>query len=125
MYEKFIEEILESIYAEESIIKILYKCRTVAQHFNDTLILGWIDNELKGYKKREELPEYRTHNPFLLYEEGIWYDNIIGVRKNFDKTIFVKESPLEIDIKTIFDNRDDNLKIELPVEVEGKWISGK
>ncbi len=56
-----IREILEKLTSSGTdIVECLKKTRLIATHFNDTIMIEWIDREMFGYNDRAEIPKYRT-----------------------------------------------------------------
>jgi hypothetical protein len=59
---KLINDIInELIDTEKSISSPLLKTKVLASRLQNANLLNWVSNELKGYSKEKELPEYRKH----------------------------------------------------------------
>lgn len=56
-----IKEINDKLLSSDyDIVECLKKARYVAKYYNDPATFSWIENELKGYEKSEDLPKYRV-----------------------------------------------------------------
>ncbi len=101
-----IKEINEKLLSSAcDIIECLKKTRYVAKYYNDTANFSWIENELKGYEKAEDLPKYRAI-PALVYRTVV-ETHPVGwgqvVRRKYDDVYDSIEYGYYSSIETIID----------------------
>lgn len=107
------------------IVECLKKARYVAKHYNDTATFSWIENELKGYEKSEDLPKYRVI--LALIYRTVVETHPVGwgqvVRRKFDDVYDSIEYGYYSSIETILDkSNEERNKLEFYLKKSGASI---
>lgn len=126
---KLINDIInELVDTEKSISSPILKTKVLASRLKNEELLNWVSNELKGYEKNEDLPQYRIYsgNVTGTYINGtMQYNNqpvpTIGMNKEFEKalhSIYLNQSVSSLE-NLLSDNKSGTLERTFPAEITG------
>lgn len=105
IYELILEINERLLSSDCNIVECLKKARIVAKYYNNTVLMIWIENELKGYEKFEDLPNYRVISA-LIYQT-VFETHPVGwgqvVRRKYDDVSDSIEYRDDSSIETVID----------------------
>ena len=110
-----IKEINDKLLSSDcDIVECLKKARYVAKYYNDPATFSWIENELKGYEKSEDLPKCRVI--LALVYRTVLETHPVGwgqfVRRRYDDVYDSIEYGYDSSIETIIDkSKEDRNKL--------------
>ena len=127
-----IKEINDKLLSSDcDIVECLKKARYVAKYYNDPATFSWIENELKGYEKSEDLPKYRVF--LALIYQTVVETHPVGwgqvVRRKYDDIHDSIEYGYYLSIETIIDkSKEDRNKLafylknsgSIPIIIQGQ-----
>jgi len=107
------------------IVECLKKSRYVAKYYNDTTTFSWIEDELKGYEKSDNVPKYRVINA-LIYRTVV-ETHPVGwgqiVRRKFDDVYDSIDYKYYSSIEMIIDkSKEERNKLYFYLKKEGESI---
>jgi hypothetical protein len=119
-----IENIIDSLGHNEKLETILLKTKILLFRFGETEALNWIDKELNGYSKQDELPKYRivksktltTIKNYNVIQRNIPAP-IINLTKEIQKSLTSSKIYESISVIELIANSTENLLTSnLPIE---------